>query len=174
MEHHISLCTRFYIFLCSACNFWQQQQATSKRLVLQDVSGWVNQWILPLKSLTVWNEVYIPKSLLSYFKKTCCMMLLFPSDAEQEMRLLESKANQKRSVHRAVQPMFLIIVFPQVFVKQMRKTQTGHWIGQTSSEGQSNVRKSDVAVGVSQTLLSHSSSRQQGPSDALLEQKHYC
>lgn len=85
-------------------------------------------------------------------------MLLFPSDTEhEEMRLRESKANQKRSVCGTVQPMFLINVSPQVFVKQMRKTQTGHWIGQTSSEGQSNVRKSDVAVGVSQTLLSHSS-----------------
>lgn len=100
-------------------------------------------------------------------------MLLFPSDAEQEMRFKESKANQKRSVRETVQPMFLIIVSPQVFVKQMRKTQAGHWIGQTSPEGQSNVRKSDVAVGVSQTPLSHSSSWQQGPSDALLEQKHY-
>jgi len=97
-------------------------------------------------------------------------MLLFPPDTEQET---ESKANQKRSVRETVQPMFLIIVSPQVFVKQMRQTQAGHWIGQTSSEGQSNVGKSEVAVGVSQTLLSHSSSRRQGPSDALLEQKHF-
>ncbi len=85
-------------------------------------------------------------------------MLLFPSITEhEEMRLRESKANQKRSVCATVQPMFLINVSPQVFVKQMRKMQTGHWIGQTSSEVQSNVTKSDVAAGVSQTLLSRSS-----------------
>lgn len=85
-------------------------------------------------------------------------MLLFPSITEhEEIKLRESKANQKRSVCGTVQPMFLINVSPQVFVKQMCKTQTGHCIGQTSTEGQSNVTKSDVAVGVSQTLLSRSS-----------------
>ncbi len=56
MEHHISFCTWFYIFLCSAHNFWQQE-ATSKLLVLRDAADeringvylW-NHWQCGIKS----------------------------------------------------------------------------------------------------------------------------
>lgn len=96
MEHHISLCTpcNVYFFCCLPTI----SEATSKRLSVQDVIGWANQWIYPHKN--PWqSEMKSTFSSLFYLSlRKCSARCCFPLWYRKK-----STANQKRSVCETVQ-----------------------------------------------------------------------
>ncbi len=175
-EHHISFCTWFYIFLCSAHNFWQQE-ATSKLLVLRDVSRWANQWILPLKSLTVRNEVYILKSLYVSLRK-CSVRCSFSLLIQNMKRWVSGRAKQIRK-DQSVEQSNQCFLSTSPLKCLSNKCAKRRW---ATGSDRHRLRVKAMSENLMWQLESvrrcyltprRCLMRQQDPSDALLEQKHY-